>query len=221
MGPRAFAAVLDGLGAVMEPVSGEVTQLLKAMRGGDSSAAEHLLPLVYSELHRLAQAYMRRERPDHTLQATALINEAYLRLVGEDIDWNSRAHFIGLAAHVMRQVLVDYARAHAAQRRAGGLQRVEMEDDLAIAPERLDEVVWLDEALKLLTAENARQGRVVELRYFGGLSVEEIARILEVSPRSVKRDWSLARIWLFRHLRPGEPVPDEDRPESETTRDEK
>jgi RNA polymerase sigma-70 factor (ECF subfamily) len=205
----------------MEPVSGEVTQLLKAMRGGDSSAAEHLLPLVYSELHRLAQAYMRRERPDHTLQATALINEAYLRLVGEDIDWNSRAHFIGLAAHVMRQVLVDYARAHAAQRRAGGLQRVEMEDDLAIAPERLDEVVWLDEALKLLTAENARQGRVVELRYFGGLSVEEIARILEVSPRSVKRDWSLARIWLFRHLRPGEPVPDEDRPESETTRDEK
>jgi RNA polymerase sigma factor (TIGR02999 family) len=205
----------------MEPVSGEVTQLLKAMRGGDSSAAEHLLPLVYCELHRLAQAYMRRERPDHTLQATALINEAYLRLVGEDIDWNSRAHFIGLAAHVMRQVLVDYARAHAAQRRAGGLQRVEMEDDLAIAPERLDEVVWLDEALKLLTAENARQGRVVELRYFGGLSVEEIARILEVSPRSVKRDWSLARIWLFRHLRPGEPVPDEDRPESETTRDEK
>ncbi|MFZ0274942.1 MAG: sigma-70 family RNA polymerase sigma factor [Acidobacteriaceae bacterium] len=205
----------------MEPVSGEVTQLLKAMRGGDSSAAEHLLPLVYSELHRLAQAYMRRERPDHTLQATALINEAYLRLVGEHIDWNSRAHFIGLAAHVMRQVLVDYARAHAAQRRAGGLQRVEMEDDLAIAPERLDEVVWLDEALKLLTAENARQGRVVELRYFGGLSVEEIARILEVSPRSVKRDWSLARIWLFRHLRPGEPVPDEDRPESETTRDEK
>jgi RNA polymerase sigma-70 factor, ECF subfamily len=205
----------------MEPVSGEVTQLLKAMRGGDSSAAEHLLPLVYSELHRLAQAYMRRERPDHTLQATALINEAYLRLVGEDIDWNSRAHFIGLAAHVMRQVLVDYARAHAAQRRAGGLQRVEMEDDLAIAPERLDEVVWLDEALKLLTAENARQGRVVELRYFGGLSVEEIARILEVSPRSVKRDWSLARIWLFRHLRPGEPVPDEDRPESETARDRK
>lgn len=205
----------------MEPASGEVTQLLKAMRGGDSSAAEHLLPLVYAELHRLAQAYMRRERPDHTLQATALINEAYLRLVGEDIDWNSRAHFIGLAAHVMRQVLVDYARAHAAQRRAGGRQRVEMEDDLAIAPERLDEVVWLDEALKLLAAENARQGRVVELRYFGGLSVEEIAGILEVSPRSVKRDWSLARIWLFRHMRPGEPVPNEDGADSETGKAEK
>ncbi|HEX3660241.1 MAG TPA: sigma-70 family RNA polymerase sigma factor [Acidobacteriaceae bacterium] len=193
----------------MEPGSGEVTQLLKAMHSGDPSAAEHLLPLVYNELHRLAQAYMRRERPDHTLQATALINEAYLRLVGENIDWNSRAHFIGLAAHVMRQVLVDYARAHAAQRRAGGLHRVEMEDHLAIAPERLDEVVWLDEALHRLAAENARQAQVVELRYFGGLSVEEIAGILDLSPRSVKRDWSLARIWLHRYLRPNEPVPEE------------
>jgi RNA polymerase sigma factor (TIGR02999 family) len=197
----------------MDPASGEVTQLLKAMRTGDPDAAEHLLPLVYTELHRLAQAYMRRERPDHTLQATALINEAYLRLVGEQVDWNSRGHFIGLAAHVMRQVLVDYARGHAAQRRAGGMQRVEMEDHLAIAPERLDEVVWLDEALHRLAAENARQAQVVEMRYFGGLSVEEIAAILEVSPRSVKRDWSLARIWLYRTLRPGEAVPDEDDPE--------
>lgn len=193
----------------MEPAPGEVTQLLKAMHGGDPAAAEHLLPMVYTELHRLAQAYMRRERPDHTLQATALIHEAYLRLAGEDIDWNSRAHFIGLASHVMRQVLVDYARGHAAQRRAGGLQRVEMEDHLAIAPERLDEVVWVDEALEHLAAENARQAQVVELRYFGGLSVEEIADLLAVSPRSVKRDWSLARIWLFRYLRPGEPVPEE------------
>ena len=205
----------------MEPESGEVTQLLKAMRAGDSAAAGHLLPMVYSELHRLAQAYMRRERPDHTLQATALINEAYLRLVGEDIDWNSRAHFIGLAAHVMRQVLVDYARAHAAQRRAGGLHRVEMEEDLAIAPERLDEVAWLDEALTLLAAHNPRQARVVELRYFGGLSVEEIARILEVSPRSVKRDWSLARIWLFRQMRPGEPAPGEGGPDEESGEGEK
>lgn len=193
----------------MDPASGEVTQLLKAMRGGDSAAAENLLPLVYNELHRLAQAYMRRERPDHTLQATALINEACLRLIGEDIDWNGRSHFVGLAAHVMRQVLVDYARAHAAQRRAGGMQRVEMEDALAIAPERLDEVVWLDDALERLAAENARQAQVVEMRYFGGLSVEEIAAILDISPRSVKRDWSLARIWLHRALRPGEPVPEE------------
>lgn len=196
----------------MDPASGEVTQLLKAMNGGDPTAAEHLLPMVYNELHRLAQAYMRRERPDHTLQATALINEAYLRLIGEDIDWNGRAHFVGLASHVMRQVLVDYARAHAAQRRAGGLQKVELEDSLAIAPERLDEVVWLDDALKRLAVENARQAQVVELRYFGGLSVEEIAGILDLSPRSVKRDWSLARIWLHRTLRPNEPVPEENSP---------
>ncbi len=201
---------------VLEPAPGEITQLLKAMHDGDASAAEHLLPLVYAELHRLANAYMRRERPDHTLQATALINEAYLRLVGNDIDWNSRAHFIGLAANVMRQVLVDYARAHAAQRRAGGLHRVEMNDDLAIAPDRLDEVASIDEALKRLASENPRQVRVVELRYFGGLSVEEIAEVLGVSPRSVKRDWSLARIWLFRQLRPGETAPAGGREEPES-----
>jgi len=187
-------------GGYVESRSGEVTRLLKAMHAGDATAADHLLPMVYSELHRLAQSYMRRERPDHTLQATALINEAYVRLVGEDIDWNSRAHFIGLAAHVMRQVLVDYARAHAAHRRAGGIQRVPMQDDLAVSPERLDEAVFLDEALTRLAKKNPRQARVVEMRYFGGLSIEEIARIVNVSPRSVKRDWSLARIWLFRNL---------------------
>jgi RNA polymerase sigma factor (TIGR02999 family) len=176
------------------------------MRAGDPAAADRLLPLVYSELHRLAQAYMRRERSDHTLQATALINEAYLRLAGEDIDWSSRAQFIGLAAHVMRQVLVDYARQHRADRRAGALHRVEMHDDLAISPDRLDEVASIDEALTRLGAASPRQARVVELRYFGGLSVEQIARILEVSPRSVKRDWSLARIALFRDLRSGTPL---------------
>ncbi len=181
---------------------GEVTLLLKAMHDGDTSAAGRLLPLVYSELHRLAQAYMRRERPDHTLQATAVINEAYLRLAGEDIDWNSRAHFIGLAAHVMRQVLVDYARQHKAERRAGGLRRVEMEDDLALSPERIHEVVAIDEALTRLAVQNPRQAHVVELRYFGGLSVEQIAQILEIAPRSVKRDWSLARIALARDLFP-------------------
>jgi RNA polymerase sigma factor (TIGR02999 family) len=177
------------------------------MRAGDAGAADRLLPLVYQELHRLAQAYMRRERPDHTLQATALINEAYLRLAGEDIDWSSRAHFIGLAAHVMRQVLVDYARQHRAGRRAGDMHRVEMDEDLAISPDRLDEVTSIDEALTWLGGANPRQARVVELRYFGGLSVDQIARILDVSPRSVKRDWSLARIALFRHLRPGAPEP--------------
>jgi len=186
----------------VEPVPGDVTQLLKAMHAGDPAAADRLLPLVYAELHRLAKAYMRRERPDHTLQATALINEAYLRLAGEDIDWNNRAHFIGLAAHVMRQVLVDYARQHAAERRAGGLQRVEMHDALAVSPDRLDEIASIDQALTRLAAHNPRQARVVELRYFGGLSVEQIAAILQVAPRSVKRDWSLARIFLARELNP-------------------
>ncbi|HEY1498065.1 MAG TPA: sigma-70 family RNA polymerase sigma factor [Acidobacteriaceae bacterium] len=192
----------------MEPTPGDVTQLLKAMHDGDPAAAQNLLPLVYSELHRLAQAYMRRERPDHTLQATALINEAYLRLAGEDVDWNNRAHFIGLAAHVMRQVLVDYARAHHAQRRAGGLHRVEMQDDLAISPDRLEEVASLDQALTRLAALNPRQAKVVELRYFGGLSVEQIAQLLDIAPRSVKRDWSLARIALARDLLPNAPAPE-------------
>src|ERR1700735_2431438 len=190
----------------MDPNPGEVTQLLKAMHDGDPGAADRLLPLVYSELHRLAQAYMRRERPDHTLQATALINEAYLRLAGEDIDWTNRAHFIGLAAHVMRQVLVDYARRHHAERRAGGLQRVEMNDDLAVSPDRLDEVASIDQALTRLAASNPRQAKVVELRYFGGLSVEQIAQLLDIAPRSVKRDWSLARIALARDLFPNAPA---------------
>ena len=195
----------------MESAPGEITQLLKAMHAGDAGAADRLLPLVYQELHRIAQAYMRRERPDHTLQATALINEAYLRLAGEDIDWSSRAQFVGLAADVMRQVLVDYARQHRASRRAGDMHRVEMNEDLAISPDRLEEVASIDEALTRLADANPRQARVVELRYFGGLSVDQIARILDVSPRSVKRDWSLARIALNRHLRPGAPEPAEDR----------
>ncbi len=192
----------------MDNDNGQVTQLLKAMHAGDAQAAESLLPLVYAELHRLAKGYMRRERPDHTLQATALINEAYLKLVGEDIDWNSRAHFIGLAANVMRRVLVDYARAHNAEQRGGGLQRVEMQDELAISARQLDEVEHLDEALKKLEKENPRQARVVELRYFGGLSVEQIGALLQIAPRSVKRDWALARIWLFRQLRPGAKIPE-------------
>lgn len=192
----------------MDRTPGEVTQLLKAMHAGDDAAAGDLLPLVYTELHRIASAYMRRERPDHTLQPTALINEAYLRLVGEDIDWTNRGHFMGLAAHVMRRVLVDYARQHNADRRAGGLQRVEMDDNLAISPERLDEVLVLDQAMARLAEKNARQAQVVELRYFGGLSVEQIASVLGVAPRSVKRDWSLARIFLFRELNPGASLPD-------------
>ncbi len=182
-------------GVALDNEVGQVAQLLKAMRAGDEQAADSLSPLIYAELHHLAKAYMRRER-------TALINEAYLRLVGEDIDWNSRAHFIGLAAHVMRRVLVDYARARNAEQWGKARNRVEMHEELAISPQQLDEAAELDEALQKLEQEKPRQGRVVELRYFGGLSVEQIATLLEVTPRSVKRDWALARIYLYRELRP-------------------
>ena len=180
---------------------GDVTQLLKAMKSGDPSAAEQLLPMVYAELHRLAGSYMRRERQDHTLQPTALINEAYLRMAQEDVDWQNREHFIGVAAHVMRRVLVDYARTHNAEMRGGSLKRVELEEGLAISAGDSEEILSLDEALHRLTELNPRQARVVELRYFGGLSVEQIASILGIAPRSVKRDWALARIWLFKELR--------------------
>jgi RNA polymerase sigma-70 factor, ECF subfamily len=179
---------------------GDVTLLLRAMKNGDESAAEQLLPLVYKELHRLAKAYMRRERSDHTLQPTALINEAYLRLARENVDWQSRQHFIGFAANVMRHLLVDHARAHNAERRAGELDRVELEEGFMISRERSKEVIALHDALSTLEQVDPRQAKVVELRYFGGFSVEEIGEILEISPRSVKRHWALARIWLFKHM---------------------
>jgi RNA polymerase sigma factor (TIGR02999 family) len=136
------------------------------------------------------------------LQPTALINEAYLRLIQEDVDWNSREHFIGFAAHVMRRVLVDYARARNADQRGGKRERVELQDQLAISPARLEEVTLLDEALDRLEKHNPRQAKVVELRYFGGLSIDQIGATLGIAPRSVKRDWALARIWLYEELKP-------------------
>lgn len=179
---------------------GQVTVLLKAMRSGDQSAADKLLPLVYNELHRLAASYMHRERKDHTLQPTALINEAYLRLAREDVEWQNHEHFIGVAANIMRRVLVDHARAHNAAMRGGGLVRVEIDDNIATAQERSSQVLLLDDALDKLEKLNPRQAKVVELRYFGGLSVEQIASVLKIAPRSVKRDWALARIWLFKEI---------------------
>jgi RNA polymerase sigma-70 factor (ECF subfamily) len=179
-----------------------VTQLLHAMRTGDAKAADQLLPLVYKELHRLAKSYMRRERDGHTLQPTALVNEAYMRLANDDVDWQNRAHFIGIAANVMRHVLVDYARQRNAQFRGGGLKQVELKDDVAVVKQRLDEAIMLDEALDRLAKEKPRQARIVELRYFGGLSVEQVASIMGIAPRSVKRDWALARIWLHQQLNP-------------------
>lgn len=179
---------------------GQVTVLLRAMRDGDATAEKRLLPLVYQELHRLARSYMRRERPDHTLQATALINEAYLRLAGSPVDWKNREHFIGIAAQVMRRVLVDHARAHNAEIRGAGLKRVEIDECLVQSSARNDEVLQVDEALNRLANIHARQARVVELHYFAGLSMEEIAAMLGISVRSVKHDWSLARLWLFEEL---------------------
>jgi RNA polymerase sigma-70 factor (ECF subfamily) len=181
-------------------VDGEVTQLLRAMGAGDPAAAEHLLPLLYADLHRLAASYMRRERRDHTLQPTALINEAYLRLAKEKLPWQNREHFIAVAANVMRRVLVDHARAHIAGIRGGGAQRVELEEGIAFSLDRSDDLLSLDDALSRLAKANPRQAKVVELRYFGGLSVDEVAALLAIAPRSVKRDWSLARIWLHNDL---------------------
>ena len=178
-----------------------VTILLKAMREGDAAAEERVLSLIYQELHRLARSYMRRERPDHTLQTTALINEAYLRLAGGEVDWKNREQFIGIAAQVMRRVLVDHARAHNAEIRGGGLKRVDLDEGLALSCARNDEVVLVNNALNRLAGINARQARVVELHYFAGLSMDEIAAMLHISVRSVKRDWSLARLWLFEELR--------------------
>jgi RNA polymerase sigma-70 factor (ECF subfamily) len=185
----------------MCPDAGEVTLLLKAMQSGDPTASEKLLPLVYEELHRLAKSYMRRERGDHTLQPTALINETYLRLIGDTTNFQNRAHFIGFAAHVMRHVLVDHARAHNAAMRGGNLRRVELEEGVAISKERSGEILALDEALNELEKVSPRQAKVVELRYFAGLSVEEIASMLEIGPRSVEREWASARVWLFERMR--------------------
>jgi len=197
----------------MHAAQGEVTMLLQAMKSGDESAAEKLLPLVYKELHRLARSYMHRERPDHTLQPTALINEAYMRLARDEIDWQGRQHFIAVAANVMRRVLVDHARAHHADMRGGQLQRVELNEDIAISEKHSNEVLALHEALTHLEALKPRQAKVVELRYFAGLSVEEIADILKVSIRSVKSDWALARIWLFKEIQgpPADRAKKEDR----------
>jgi RNA polymerase sigma-70 factor, ECF subfamily len=189
---------------------GQVTVLLKAMRDGDESAAGKLLPLVYHELHNLARSYMRRERPDHTLQPTALINEAYLRLARDDVDWQSRQHFIGVAANVMRRLLVDHARAHNAAMRAGGMQRVEFDEGFVLSDERSKEVLALHDALANLETLDPRQAKVVELRYFGGFSVEEIGELLEMSPRSVKRHWALARIRLLKEMKQNSSVDSSD-----------
>lgn len=181
----------------------DVTRLLLAWRQGDASAGERLLPLIYAELHRQAARAMRREPHEHTLQPTALVNEAYLRLVGQDrVQWHNRAHFFGVAAQLMRRILVDHARGRDAAKRGGGVQRVTLAGDQGQARDDDDvDVLALHEALETLASLDARQARVVELRYFSGLNIEETAEAMDISPATVKREWAIARAWLRRELR--------------------
>jgi RNA polymerase sigma-70 factor, ECF subfamily len=182
-----------------------VTQLLADMRLGRRDALDRLVPIVYDELHRIATRYLRGERDDHTLQPTALIHEAYLRLVGQrEIEWQNRAHFVGVAARLMRMILVDHARAHRAGKRFGGAVKVPVDEALAVAFERDVDLVALDEALGRLAAFDPDLCRLVELRYFGGLTTKETAEALGVSTATVEREWATARGWLRRELRRGE-----------------
>jgi RNA polymerase sigma factor (TIGR02999 family) len=186
----------------MAPAAGDVTQLLADVQNGRPDAASQLIPLVYEELRRVARRQMQRERSDHTLQATALVHEAYFRLVNQpERTWQNRTHFIRVAAQVMRRMLIDYARARRAVKREGGLQRVPLEEPLLLNEEQSDELLALDEALERLAQFDARQSRVVELRFFAGLTVEETAEALGISPKTVKRDWSVARAWLHREVK--------------------
>jgi RNA polymerase sigma factor (TIGR02999 family) len=181
-----------------------VTPLLVEFAKGNEQAASKLIPLVYAELHRLARSYMRRERSGHTLQATALVHEAYLKLIDQrSVNWQSRAHFFGVAAQVMRRILVDHARGHLREKRGGERRPVPMDEALVFVPEQSLDLVKLDQALQRLTKLDPRQGKIVELRFFGGLTVEQTAELLNISPKTVKRDWSMAKAWLHGDLNQG------------------
>src|SRR6186997_456114 len=179
----------------------EVTQLLGEWSGGDNGALEKLVPLVQPELRRLAHHYMSRERPGHTLQTTALVNEAYLRLVNrKDVHWQNRAHFFAISAKLMRSILVDHARSHAYAKRGGGAPKVALDEALIVSQERAGEVVALDDALQRLEQIDPQQSHIVELRFFAGLTIEETAAVLDLSPATIKREWNTAKAWLHRKL---------------------
>ncbi len=187
------------------PSSQPLTQLLLAWRQGDQAALEQLVPLVYQELRRLARRYMAGQRPGHTLQASALVNEAYMRLIDcQLVNWKDRAHFFAVSAQMMRRVLVEFARSRQYQKRGGGAQKVSFDEALVVSPERGPDLVALDVALQAFAASYPRQSQVVELRFFGGLSVEETAQVLQVSSITVMRDWQLAKSWLARELKKGD-----------------
>ena len=184
-----------------------VTLLLEQWNQGDREALDKLMPLIYEELRKMARRYMSQQNPGHTLQTTALIHEAYLRMVKQkEKHFQNRAHFFGVAAQAMRHILVDYARSRHTAKRGGGARPISLEEAALVSPERAGELVAFDDALKELETLSKRQSRVVELRYFGGLSVEETATVLEVSPETVMRDWNMAKTWLHRALRPASEV---------------
>ena len=180
----------------------DVTRLLARWKDGDEAALQQLVPIVHEELRRLARRQMARERPDHTLQPTALVNEAYLRLVNlKQMQWQDRAHFFAMGARLMRRILVDVARSRGYQKRGGGAKQVSFTESLEVADGRSTDVVAINDALEALAHIDERKSRVVEMRFFGGLSVEETAEVLNVSRETVKRDWTFAKMWLLRHLR--------------------
>jgi RNA polymerase sigma factor (TIGR02999 family) len=182
-------------------MSAEITQLLAEAQAGDAEARSRLADVVYAEMHRLAAAYMHRERPDHSLQPTILVHEAFIRLVDQQIDWQSRAHFFALAAQTMRHILIDSARAHRAQKRGGGRAKVQLDDAIIVTNNNCEDLIVLDEALDRLAQRDARLSRLVELRFFAGLTEEETGDVLGVSARTVKRDWKVAKAWLHGELR--------------------
>jgi RNA polymerase sigma factor (TIGR02999 family) len=184
-----------------EVSSENLTQLLVNWSNGDTQALEKLTPLVYRDLHRLAQHYLRFESPNHTLQSTALVNEAYLRLIDQrNVRWQNRAHFFGISAQLIRRILVDYARARKAGKRGGEAAKIQIDESIAAGEEQDLDLVVLDDCLKALTDVDSQQARVVELRFFAGLTVEETAEVMRISPTTVKREWRLARAWLHREI---------------------
>jgi RNA polymerase sigma factor (TIGR02999 family) len=190
-----------GADSVLSGPSQQVTSLLLRWRGGDKAALDALMPLVYGELRRLASHYLRQERSDHTLQSTALVHEAYARLVGQNVpEWQNRAHFFGVAAQLMRQILVDHARHRRAAKRGGEQCKLALEDAESESKRTEVDLIALDDALQGLAKIDPQQSRVVELRFFGGLSIEDTSEVLGISPSTVKRDWNTARVWLYREL---------------------
>lgn len=180
----------------------EITRILKAWSSGRPEAVDDLMPLVYEALRKVAAQYLRRQRPDHTLQPTALVNEAYLKLIDiSEVDWNDRAHFFAVASQTMRHILVDHARSQARKKRGGSLQKLSLDEAISFSKEREVDLLSLDEALQELAKLDEQQAKIIELRFFGGLTIDETAHVVGISPATVKREWVMAKSWLFRKLK--------------------